>query len=349
MTNLKELRDARGGRFSPRLFVPAPYLTIHGGFAMNVAITGGTGFIGRALVLRHLAAGDTVRALSRRQSNHTGFPDAVKVYLGDLVSEGAPAILSRFVEGADVVYHCAGEIVHESRMRSLHVDGTQKMIQAASGKIGHWVQLSSVGAYGQYHYGVVTEETLLRPVGVYETTKTESDQAVQLAAQQGAFSCTILRPSKVCGLGMRDKSLRQMTQLIDRGLFFFIGPKGASANYIVMDNVIEALVQCGRMPAAKGRVYNLADWRSVEEFVAIIADALGKSRPSLRVPKTLARFVARTLGKLPGFPLTESRVDGLTTRVVYPTTRIERELGYAHPITMEDGLSLLARHWKASA
>jgi nucleoside-diphosphate-sugar epimerase len=316
---------------------------------MDVAITGGTGFIDRALVLRHLAAGDTVRALSRRPSNQTGFPDAVRVYLGDLASEGAPAILSRFVEGADVVYHCAGEILRESRMISLYVGGTQKLIEAASGKIGHWVQLTSVGAYGPHHYGVVTEETPERPVGLYETTKTESNHAVRRAARQGAFSCTVLRPSKVCGLGMRDQSLRQMTQLIDRGLFFFIGPKGASANYIVVDNVIEALVQCERVPAAKDSVYNLADWRLVEEFVAIIADALGKSRPSLRVPKTLARFAARTLGKLPGFPLTESRVDGLTTRVVYPTTRIERELGYAHPITMEDAVSFLVRQWKASA
>ena len=53
---------------------------------MEVAITGGTGFIGRALVLRHLAAGDTVRVLSRRSSNQDGFPDVVKLYSGDLVS-----------------------------------------------------------------------------------------------------------------------------------------------------------------------------------------------------------------------------------------------------------------------
>ena len=86
----------------------------------------------------------------------------------------------------------------------------------------------------------------------------------------------------------------------------------------------------------------------MEEFVGLIADALGKSRPNLRVPEGLARFAARTLGKLPGFPLTESRVDALTTRVVYPATRIERELGYAHAVTMEDALSLFVGRWKAS-
>ena len=316
---------------------------------MEVAITGGTGFIGRALVLSHLAAGDTVRSLSRQPSNQTGFPDAVRVYSSDLVSEGNSALLSRFVEGADVVYHCAGETTHTSRMRLLHVDGTQKLLKAANGNIGHWVQLSSVGVYELHRRGVVTEETPLRPTGVYETSKAESDELVQQAADHGAFSCTVLRPSMVFGPGMRNRSLRQMTEMIDRGFFFFIGPIGASANYIFLDNVIEALVRCGRMAVAKGRVYNLSDHRTIEEFVTLIADALGKSRPKLRVPEGLARIAARTLGKLPGFPLTESRVDALTTRVVYPATRMERELAYAHAVTMECALSRFVGRSKASA
>jgi nucleoside-diphosphate-sugar epimerase len=316
---------------------------------MKVAITGGTGFIGRGLVQRHIAAGDTVRVLSRKPSNQTGLPDVVKLYSGDLASAGNSAALSDFVEGADVFYHCAGEVTHASRMRTLHVYGTRNLIAAAKGNIGHWVQLSSVGAYGSHRAGTVTEETPLRPVGEYETTKAESDQLVQGAAARGNFSCTVLRPSTVFGLGMRNRSLRQMTWMIDRGLFFFIGSKGASANYIFVDNVVEALVLCGRMAAAKGRVYNLSDQRTIEEFVAAIADALRKFRPNLRVPEGLARLAARTLGKLPGFPLTESRVDALTTRVAYPATGIERELEYAHTTTMEAALSLFVGRWRASA
>jgi nucleoside-diphosphate-sugar epimerase len=316
---------------------------------MEVAITGGTGFIGRALVLRHLATGDKVRVLSRRSSNQAGLPDGVKLYSGDLVSAGNSALLSHFVQGTDVVYHCAGEITRVNRMRFLHLDGTRKLVEAAKGNIGHWVQLSSVGAYGPHRSGDVTEETPLRPTGVYETSKAESDQLVQQAAEQAAFSYTVLRPSIVFGPGMRNRSLGQMVGMIERGFFFFIGPKGASANYIFLDNVIEALVLCGRMAAAKRRAYNLSDQRTIEGFVALISDALGKSRPRVRVPEDFARFAARTLGKLPGFPLTESRVDALTTRVVYPVARIERELGYVHAVTMENALSLFVGHAKASA
>lgn len=66
------------------------------------------------------------------------------------------------------------------------------------------------------------------------------------------------------------------------------------------------------------------------------------------VPGGLARFAARTLGKLPAFPLTESRVAALITRVVYPEMRMEWELGYAHAVTMEAALSLLVGRSKAS-
>jgi len=41
---------------------------------------------------------------------------------------------------------------------------------------------------------------------------------------------------------------------------------------------------------------------------------------------------------LPGFPLTESRVDALTRNVRYPSERIRGELGFAFAVSIEEGL-----------
>ncbi len=147
---------------------------------MIVAITGGTGFIGRKLVLRHLAQGDEVRVLSRRPAGEAGLPDAVDIHRGDLA--GAMGNLQSFVAGVDVLYHCAGEILDSSRMHAIHVAGTRKLVDAAAGQVGHWVQLSSVGAYGPISQGVITETTSENPLGVYEATKAESDRLVSAAA-----------------------------------------------------------------------------------------------------------------------------------------------------------------------
>jgi len=233
-------------------------------------------------------------------------------------------------------------------METVHVQGTLNLINAAAGRIGRWVQLSSVGAYGKQRGGVVTEESALNPCGTYEVTKVKSDSLVAGGAVNGAFDYAILRPSNVYGPEMSNRSLFSLISMIQRGLFFFIGKAGASANYIHVDNVVKALLLCGRSPHASGRVYNLSDHRSMEQFVAAIAKGLGIDMPRIRLPETPVRFLAKLAGVVPGIPLTEARIDALTSRAVYPSTRIERELGYQHAVSMENGVLELVKFWKTS-
>lgn len=312
---------------------------------MLVAITGGTGFIGRKLALCHLARGDEVRVLSRRAPAQSLLPDAVHCWQGDLASS---VDMRPFVDGAAVLYHCAGEVRNTELMQRVHVAGTLKLIDAAAGRVGRWVQLSSVGAYGRHRNGVVTEESALNPCGTYEMTKVKSDSLVADAAAIGAFDYAIMRPSNVYGPEMSNRSLFSLISMIRRGLFFFIGKAGASANYIHVDNIVEALLLCASSPHASGRVYNLSDHRSMEQFVATIASGLGMDMPRMRLPEAPVRLLAKLAGVARGVPLTESRVDALTNRAVYPSTRIERELGYRHAVSMESGVLELVNFWKTS-
>ena len=305
---------------------------------MNVGITGGTGFIGRKLVQRHLERGDHVRVLSRRPLVETGLPDSVKWFEGDLTASDH---ILPFVDGVDVLYNCAGQLTDENSMRSLHVGGTKVLVEASSRRIGHWVQLSSVGVYGPVFTGLITEQSPLNPVGEYEITKAESDELVINEARQEAFTFSVLRPSNVYGGDMANQSLFDLIAMIDRGLFFFVGKKGASANYIHVDNVVEGLIRCGTMQGAKDKTFNLSDHCSLERFVEMISIELGCKYPKLRLPERVLRVMARILGKLPGFPLTVSRVDALTGRSVYSIKSIQEELGYQHVVSMEEGVRML--------
>lgn len=311
---------------------------------MIVGITGGTGFIGRRLVTRHLQRGDRVRVLTRRSPTDVSLPSKVEVFQGDLAAEHAD--LAAFVRGADLLYHSAAELREPDRMRVVHVEGTLRLVAAARGEVGRWVQVSSVGAYGRRRDGVVTEETPEHPQGPYEVTKLEADRIVAAAGTEGSFEWVILRPSIVYAGDMRNRSLFQMVKMIDRRLFFFVGPRGASANYVHADNVAEALVLCAVLPEAGG-VYNLSDDMTVEELVGLIATALGKEPPRWRLPEALARRVASVLGRLPRFPLTESRVDALVGRSVYPCEKIRRELGYVPVVSMEAGIEELVTAWRS--
>jgi nucleoside-diphosphate-sugar epimerase len=166
---------------------------------------------------------------------------------------------------------------------------------------------------------------------------------VTRAAEGGSFAAAILRPSIVYGPTMPNQSLRQLVRMIEKGLFFFVGPPGASANYIHVDNVVDALLRCGTEPEAAGRTYILSDRRTMEELVAIVATEAGRAPPRLRLPEAPVRALASLLGRVRGFPLTAPRVDALTGRAVYSTARIERELGYAHTVPFEDGMRQMVR------
>jgi len=301
-----------------------------------VAVTGGSGFIGRRLVRALADAGHRVRVLSRKPTPHAMLSGtSVAHYHGDLVTGVG---LEAFARDVDVLFHCAGELRDPTLMEALHVQGTTKLIDAASDRIRVWVQLSSTGAYGMYRDGLVTETTTATPVGLYETTKLASDNLVEAAGRRKLFAYTILRPSIVFGSGMTNQSLHALKKMIELRAFFFIGKKGASANYVHVENVVEALLLCGFRHEAEGLVFNLSDYRTIENFVGLIAGAAKAPAPWLRLPEAPVRALAHLLTPLPLWPLKESRVDALTSFVRYSTARIESVLGYRHKVSMEDGI-----------
>lgn len=302
---------------------------------MIVSITGARGFIGRRLAAAHAERGDEVRVLTRTVD--CTLPNGYTAFVGDLaVPDTVPAA---FLDGAEVFYHCAGELRNESAMAAVNVGGTRRLLGLAPGRIHRWVQLSSVGVYGPRRAGAVYEDAPLNPANTYERTKAEADRLVEEAAAEGGFEWTMLRPSIVYGPGMPNASLRQLAAMVRRGLFFFIGGPGARANYVHVDDVVAALVLCGTHPRAPGRVFNLSDCSAFEDFIAAIAAACGVSMPKRRLPERLVRMLAAAFGWLPGNPLTVARIDAMTGRATYPADRIAAELGFACQVPLAAGIA----------
>jgi nucleoside-diphosphate-sugar epimerase len=328
--------------------ISTAFISIFRNLSMIVAITGGTGFIGKKLVARLVEQGDTVRLLTRSSSKLPEMSSLMEIHKCDLATAEIKN-LSLILDGVDVLYHCAAENNDISKMLATNMDGTRNLARAAVGKIGHWVQLSSVGVYGTHTCGEITEETQLAPVNIYEASKAAAENIVIETAAKNHFSYSILRPSKVYGPGMTNKVLFQLISLIDSRAFFFVGKPGASANYIYVDDVVEGLIRCGTMPAARNCVYNISDYRTIECFVSIISQVLSKPMPRLRVPENLARILARITAFIPNNPLTEQRVNAMVKSAIYSCEKLKAELGYQHRVCMEDGIRELVFYWKYNA
>lgn len=305
------------------------------GSNLKICVTGGAGFIGQRLVERLEAGGAWLNILTRKAHGDT---QKRRHFIADLTD--GKCLLTGLLDGVDVVYHCAGEIKNPALMHALHVKGTARLLEAvrlqiaATQKPIHWVQLSSVGAYGPPLAAAseerqVTEATPTAPVGDYEVTKTLADEMVmRFAATESLFSYTILRPSNVVGAMMTNQSAKALVHMIKKRMFFYIGSGSAIATYIHVDDVVAALVLCGTAARARGEVFNLSNDCLLAEIVDAVSCAAGQSPPALCVPEGLLRLMVRLLSGMPGMPLTQERIDALVRRTRYPTQKIESLLGF---------------------
>ena len=302
---------------------------------MNISITGGNGFIGRALTKSLVREGHKVRILSRRGRHDES--SEIDVIEGDLVSDSCP--IERLVEDCDIFFNCAGEIHDARKMQLLHVDSTRRLLGAVAREISgtgrpiHWVQLSSIGVYGPAADGasserVVTEETRPRPVGEYETTKLRCDELVMDYCRQNRITYSIVRPSNIFGRDMPNQSLNALGKMIKKRFFFFIGRPGAIAPYVHVDDVVQVLMHCGFDRRARGGIFNLSNDCTMEEFAGGISIALDVATPKMRLPESLVRFAAGLATRFADIPLTTERINALVARTRYPCGKLEQELGF---------------------
>ena len=143
---------------------------------------------------------------------------------------------------------------------------------------------------------------------------------------------------------MPNQSLFDLLKAIRQGYFFFIGPAGATRNYIHINDVIRALMLAGFQPMPKSQIFNLSNCCTIEELVDWTCQTFHRSNRFIRMPEFLAKFIAHLFTPVAGFPLTPSRVKALTGRAIFRMDAINQELGYSHSISIQSAIIEMANH-----
>ena len=168
-------------------------------------VTGGTGFIGSAVVRHLVDRGHRVRALARPGSDRRLLADLpVEIVDGDLTDEVS---LRRILHGCDWLFHVAAFYSLWARERRLfydiNVEGTRRILQAAADAgPTRVVYTSTVGALGiPRNGGAGTEETpvsLADMAGDYKRSKFLAEEVARDFARQG-LPVVIVNPSAPVG------------------------------------------------------------------------------------------------------------------------------------------------------
>ena len=242
---------------------------------MILAVTGGTGFVGGALIDRALAAGHRVRALTRRpQPERPG----VTWIAGDLAD---PADLC---VGADAVVHVAGAVNAKDRagFAAGNVAGTETIVAAArAAGVARFVHVSSL---------VAREPELSN----YGWSKAEAERVVMASG----LGWSIVRPPAVYGPGDLDQ--RDLFRAAKLGVAVMPPPGRMSAIHV--GDLARLLLILATAPADHA-LYE-ADGPdgpiTHEIYFREIGAAVGRRPLPLPLPGAVLKLAARIDGALRG-------------------------------------------------
>jgi UDP-glucose 4-epimerase len=306
-------------------------------------VTGGSGFIGRR-ICRRLSEKGQVRILCRRACDGpwTG-ADAV-----DLSRDPLP---SGALESVDTVIHLAARThaVDETGdtdqlYRSINVDGTRKLLEAASAAgVRRFVLMSSVKAMGESADEAQNESSPADPSTWYGRTKLAAEQLVL----QGGFvqEPVVLRPALVYGPGVRG-NLERMIDSVRSGRFPSVPEVGNRRSLVHVDDVAAAVDLAADAAGAAGRVFIVTDGRpvSTREMFEWISGGLNRPVPSRTYPLVLFRTLSRigdTVGRIRGrrWIFDSEAYDKLFGSAWYDASAIETALGFTPQWTLETAIA----------
>jgi NADH dehydrogenase len=265
---------------------------------MLVALTGGTGYVGRA-VLEHLLRHEhEVRVLVRTPSRVGWLGDrgGVEVVEGDLHDREA---LRTLAQGAGAVVHLVGIIVETGRQtfERVHVGGTRNVIAAArSAGVARLVHMSALGARPD---AAATE---------YHRTKWSAEEDVRTSGIPGV----VMRPSLIAGPG--NEALTMMVNMLRVSpVLPVIGDGQYRMQPVALADVAEAFSLAVERADVTG-TFDLAgpEQLSYHQMLDQLEDALGVRRRRVSVPVGMAKFAALAGTALPNLaPITPAQLQML--------------------------------------
>lgn len=329
---------------------------------MTALVTGGSGFLGRALVVSLLGEGHRVRTLSRG-----AVPELAEAGVDTRRGDVADAdVVSEAARGCDVVFHVAAKVgaagAYEDFYRT-NVRGTHNVIEACRAHgVSRLVFTSTPSVVFGHDDLEGVDESQPYPEhyeAFYPQTKAEAERAV-MAADGEELRTVCLRPHIIWGPGdtsllPRLRARASKLRRIEAGG----PPKKMDTTYIddaVAAHRLAAVALQARAGDVGGKAYFISSGQPVEiwPFIDRILQATGKPPVQGSASRGLALaagWVFETAHKLRGAGgeprMSRWIVRELTTSHWFDISAARRDLGFEPQVDLDTGLARLSTWWDA--
>ena len=240
---------------------------------MKVLVTGANGFVGRAVVKRLLAQGDTViAAVGPGAAGGPAGPNVTNVSL-DLANDGS--VRDAVSTPVDAVIHLAAIALTRAADRDpamawrINAEGTAKLAAAAASlRPPPLLLLASSADVYAWQQRPIKEDDCVKPSTPYSYSKLGAELSAGQAARLSGLKLIVARPFPHSGAGQDERfwipaRCKQLREVKRNGCAAVpVGDLTAVRDYVHVDDVAEAyalLLQRG----TPGEVYNIASGRPI--------------------------------------------------------------------------------------
>jgi len=309
---------------------------------MKVLLTGGHGFVGRALGSALVAQKFPVTSAVR-----DGKPARGEIAIGNI---GRDTDWSAALAGVACIVHLAAR-VHVmcdpaddplAAFRAVNVDGTRRLAeQAAAAGVPRLIFVSSVKVNGERSAPGSPLSAADTPASAdpYGLSKWEAEQALREIAARTGLATVIVRPPLIYGAGMTG-NLARLAGLVRRGVPLPLGAVDNLRSFVGLENLIDLLVRCVRHPRAAGQTFMVSDGEdlSTPALIHQLAAAMGRRARLFPVPVQWLRAGARLVGRADEI---ERLIDSLQVDIRHTCETLD----WRPPVSVADGLRRALSGW----
>jgi dihydroflavonol-4-reductase len=267
---------------------------------MTAFVTGGSGFVGGAVIRALVADGRPVHALARSAAAAASVRGhGAEAVPGDL---GDRARLAGAMRGADVVFHVAG--VNRmcprdpAELYATNVDGAARAVHAAAdAEVERVVLTSSSAAIGEAAGTVGREDTPHRGTFLshYERSKFLGERAARAAAEDRGVDLVIVEPSSVQGPGRTTGSARILLHAARARTSTLLD---TSFSIVDVDDCATGHLLAAAHGVPGERYLLSAGWLTMRSAIELLRGATGRPRRVVWIPRGVVRAGAPLAGLL---------------------------------------------------
>lgn len=314
----------------------------------RVLLTGGTGFVGRALCPLLLQAGYQVSIATRSPRTAESIRH---VDVRPIAGIGPRVDWSAALRGVSAVVHLAGRLpdgeddgAAAALYRRVNCEGTAKLAADASAAgVRRLVFLSTAKVFGERTSGdaVFTESSPVRPADAYARSKWEAEQA--LAGIAGSpLEVVVVRPPVVYGPGVKGNFLA-LLNLAAKAPVLPFGRLNNRRSMIYVGNLADAIARCVAAAEAGGETFLVRDGEDVStpELLRMLAAAMGRRTRMVPIPRFLVAAAASMAGR-------GAQYERLAGSFRINDDKIRHQLEWTAPYTVVQGVNATGR-WFVNA